>query len=333
MRPVTTTAPERRPDVTDKVLTKHLIHYLADAHSIEEQALQQLRTAPEMAGEPGLARLFSEHLIETEGHEREVRKRLESYDKDPSRLKDAIMRAGGAAFILFARVQPDTPGKLTTHAYSYEHLEYACYEILLRTAQRAGDEETASTARNIRDNESEMAARLENEFDRATDASLAAVADDDLQKLLGNYLRDAHAIEAQAHQMLKLAAKRGGTPALDRLYAQHLEETNEHLHLLEQRLKSRDESTSAVKDIGMRMAALNWGAFFQAQPDTAVKLAGFSYAFEHLEIGGYELLKRVAVRAADDATVDTTETILDQERAMALRLREAFDEALDSDLA
>lgn len=33
-----------------------------------------------------------------------------------------------------------------------------------------------------------------------------------------------------------------------------------------------------------------------AQPDTPPKLAGFAYALEHLEIGSYELLRRVAER-------------------------------------
>ena len=32
----------------------------------------------------------------------------------------------------------------------------------------------------------------------------------------------------------------------------------------------------------------------QAHPDTPGKLAAFVYAFEHLEIGGYEQLARVA---------------------------------------
>lgn len=318
--------------MTETSLATQLVRYLADAHSIEEQALRQLRTAPDIAGEPNLARLFSDHLIETEGHERQIRKRLEAYGKDPSRWKDAIMRAGGVAFVLFARVQPDTPGKLVAHAYSYEHLEYAAYEILLRVAERAGDVDTFGAARAIRENEREMAARLESAFDRAVDGSLAAVRRDDLDDLLATYLRDAHAIEAQALQMLQLASKRGGQPELERLYAQHLDETHEHSRLLEERLESRDRSPSKLKDIGMRMGALNWGAFFQAQPDTAVKLAGFAYAFEHLEIGGYELLKRVASRAEDAATVDMTEIILAQERAMADRLHEAFDQSLDASL-
>ena len=42
-----------------------------------------------------------------------------------------------------------------------------------------------------------------------------------------------------------------------------------------------------------------YATIFGAQPDTPAKLAGFAYAFEHLEIGAYELLRRVAQRAGD----------------------------------
>ena len=47
------------------------------------------------------------------------------------------MRLGGKGFLLFARLQPDTPGKLLAHALSYEALELAAYELLARVAERA----------------------------------------------------------------------------------------------------------------------------------------------------------------------------------------------------
>src|SRR5689334_19669270 len=124
-------------------LDDQLDKYLADAHSIEEQAVAQLKTAPDIAGEPGLADAFREHLEETERHERLVRERLEARGAKPSKLKDIVMALGGKGFVLFARSQPDTPGKLTFHAYSYEALEQGSYEMLARVARRAGDEETA----------------------------------------------------------------------------------------------------------------------------------------------------------------------------------------------
>lgn len=90
--------------------------YLTDAHSIEEQSLQQMKTAPDIAGEPGLAEALRAHLAETERHESVIRGLLEARGQSPSRLKDTVMKAGGMGFVLFARTQPDTPGKLASHA-------------------------------------------------------------------------------------------------------------------------------------------------------------------------------------------------------------------------
>jgi ferritin-like metal-binding protein YciE len=312
----------------DDQLTK----YLTDAHSIEEQALAQLRTAPDIAGDPELARLFSEHLRETERQEELVRGRLEARGEKPSRVRDAVMAAGGKGFVLFARSQPDTPGKLVTHAYSYEHLELAGYELLMRVAQRAGDTETADVARRIRDEEQAMADRLAASFDRAVEASLAAKDPRDFGAQLVKYLSDAHALESQATQLLERGPKIGGEPELERLYAEHLDETREHRRLVEERLDARSASPSTVKDAAMRLGALNWGLFFQAQPDTPGKLAAFAFAFEHLEIGGYEQLKRVARRAGDEEAVGMADRILAEERAMAGRLERSFDRAVEASL-
>jgi ferritin-like metal-binding protein YciE len=311
-------------------LEEQLLKYLTDAHSIEEQALQQLRKAPELAGDERLAQAFSEHLSETEKQERLVRRRLEALGAHPSKLKDFVMKIGGEAFVLFAKSQPDTPGKLTAHAYSYEHLELASYELLKRVAERAGDPGTVEVAREIRDQEQRMADRLAGLFDVAVEASLRNVEPADLERQLVKYLADAHAIESQAIHLLKRASDIGGDPELDRAYTEHLEETREHPRLVEERLEAHGGSPSALKDAAMRLGALNWAGFFQAQPDTPGKLAAFAFAFEHLEIGGYELLKRVAERAGDQTTIEVVERILQQERAAALRIAGLFDRALEA---
>src|SRR5919206_4353579 len=130
-------------------ITEQLTKYLTDAHSIEEQALAQLRTAPEIAGDPELSAAYREHLRETEGHERLVRELLEARGAKPSRTKDVVMAVGGKGFLLFARLQPDTPGKLHAHALSYEALELSSYELLRRVAERAGETAVADLAREI----------------------------------------------------------------------------------------------------------------------------------------------------------------------------------------
>src|ERR687883_1868261 len=130
-----------------KDLQEHLNKYLADAHSIEVQALVQMKAAPKLAGTDELARMYEEHERETEEHKRLVAERLEARGASTSKLKDVIGGATAVPFVLFAKSQPDTPGKLAAHALSYEHMEHATYELLLRVARRAGDDETARVAR------------------------------------------------------------------------------------------------------------------------------------------------------------------------------------------
>jgi ferritin-like metal-binding protein YciE len=313
---------------------EQLTKYLTDAHSIEEQSLQQMKTAPDIAGEAGLERAFLEHRAETESHERRIGMLLESRGESPSRVKDAVMRAGGSAFMLWGRLQPDTPGKLAAHALSYEALEWASYDLLARTADRAGEAEVGQAARDIRDEERRMMKRIEGLFDATVEASLRDRGEDDIRDLLRTYLADAHAIEAQSLQLLQSGeGMMDGAPTLARLFDEHLAESRAQQELIEERLDALDGSRSLLKDTAMRIGALEWGTFFLGHPDTPGKLAGFAYAFEHLEIGGYEQLKRVARRAGDDVTVGVVEQILAQERATADKLAGAFGEAVAAALA
>src|SRR5215207_7182970 len=236
-------------------LKEQLIKHLTDVHSIEEQALQQMRVAPRLARDPELARAFREHIAQTENQERLVRGRLEAQEADPSRVKDLLARAGGVGMVLFARSQPDTPGKLVSHAYSYEHMELAAYELLSIVAERAGDAETVAVSRGIREQEAVRA-----------------------------------------------------------------------------RLDSRGERPSRFKNVLLRVGGLNLGAFFGAQPDTPAKLAGFAFAFEHLEIAAYEQLLRVARRAGDEETARVAERIVGEERAAAAAIRFRFEPAMDATL-
>ncbi|HET7046618.1 MAG TPA: DUF892 family protein [Gaiellaceae bacterium] len=309
-----------------------LTKYLTDAHSIEEQALAQLRTAPDLAGDPELARAYEEHLTETEGHERITRGLLEARGESPSALKDAVMKVGGKGFLLFAKAQPDTPGKLHAHSLSYEALELASYELLRRVAERAGEDDVAAEARRVAADERTMMERLESSFDRSVDASLREVGRDDLGERLRTYLADAHAIEQQAIGLLERAPRIAGSGPLATTFEEHLVETREHAELVEQRLGQLGGAPSSLKDAAMRLGALNWGAFFQGHPDTPGKLAAFAFAFEYLEVGGYEQLRRVAERAGDAITAETAVRILEQERNAAGQIASRWDEAVEASL-
>ncbi len=318
--------------MTPNDLKNQLVKYLTDAHSIEAQALIQMKMAPVIAGDSEIAAAFKQHRFETEEHGRLVGERLNALGASPSKLKDIAGAVTGAGFGLFAKLQPDTPGKLVTHAFSYEHMELAAYDMLARVADRAGDAETAQVARQIEAQEGAMAERVAGLFDRAVERSLRDLSPDDLRDQLRKYLEDAHAIEAQAIQLLSKGPDLAGTSELASAYEEHLAQSREHQQMVEDRLSSYGARPSRLKDAALRLGALNWALFFGAQPDTPAKLAAFSYAFEHLEIAAYELLRRVAARAGDDQTQAIADTILGEERAAAEKIHRAFDDALEASL-
>ena len=312
---------------------EQLTKYLTDVHSIEVQALAQLEVAPRIAGDEQLAAAFAEHLEETREQERLVSEQLERRGADTSTLKDIAGRVGGWAMIAFARINPDTPGKLVAHAFSYEHMELAAYELLARAANRAGDEPVLELSRRIAPQEKAMAERLAAGFDAAVAASLREKDADGIRSELVSYLTDAHAIEAQALQVLQAGPAIAGCDELADVLRDHAAETREQQQLVEERLRAHDAKPSRFQNTGMRIGGLNIGAFFAAQPDTPAKLAGFAFAFEHLEIAAYELLKRVAGRAGDDETIAVADRILAQEHAAAARVAGTWDAAMDAALA
>jgi ferritin-like metal-binding protein YciE len=317
----------------DRSLEEQLTKYLTDVHSIEVQAIAQLERAPDIAADDGLAADFRQHLDETREHERLVREQLELRGADTSTLKDIAGRVGGWAMIAFAKLNPDTPGKLTAHAFSYEHMEQAAYELLARAARRAQDQPVVEMAERIGAQEKEMANRLAEGFDAAVEASLREKDAGGIEDELVSYLTDAHAIESQALQLLESGPKIAGCEELAQVFRDHLEETREQQRLVEERLAAHDASPSRFQSAGMRIGGFNIGGFFGAQPDTPAKLAGFAYAFEHLEIASYELLRRVAQRAGDEETVATADRILPQERRAAERIAGTWDAAMDAALA
>src|SRR3954469_17307998 len=314
-------------------LHEQLHKYLTDTHSIEVQALAQMKRAPGIAGGPELAQMYEEHERETQEQKRLIEQRLEAHDASPNKLKDVVADVTGIGMYLFAKFNPDSPGKLAAHAHSYEAMEEAAYEYLWRVAERAGDQETAEVARTILQQETAMKGRIFDHFDATVEASLREKNADDMREELVKYLADAHAIEAQAIQMLEAAPKVvGDVPELEKLFKDHLDETRAQQEIIKARLDGHDATPSKLQDAVMRLGALNLGGFFKAQPDTPAKLAGFSYAFEHLEIGAYEELKRVADRAGDQETVRVAERIEGEERAAANAIAANWETALQASL-
>ncbi len=305
---------------------EELVHFLSDLYSMELQALTQMKAAPDLAGDESLAAAFRTHHTETEGQVEKVRERLEALGGSSSAIKEAIMKLGGKGFLLFAKLQPETPGRLVAHAYSYEAMEWAGYAVLIRMAEVANDPVTAEVGRSIQAEERTMMQRLERGFGAAEEASHRKTEAKELSSHVCKHLAEAHALEVQSTELMEKAASvASDDPELSQIYAEHLEETRRQTSLIEQRIDVLGGDNSMVEDASLRLGGLNWGHFFKAQSDTPAKLAAFAYAVEHLEIAGYELLRRTAIRAGDAETERLCERILIEEHAMAERITKSLD--------
>jgi ferritin-like metal-binding protein YciE len=118
------------------------------------------------------------------------------------------------------------------------------------------------------------------------------------QDLYVTGLKNAHAMESQAHELLERQAGRlEEFPEMRERIARHLQETKTQLERLERCLSSMDSSPSTMKD-----AALSFGANLTAMAnamagDEVLKNTFANSAFEHYEIAAYKSLLALAKQA------------------------------------
>ena len=89
-----------------------------------------------------------------------------------------------------------------------------------------------------------MGERLASLFDVTVETSLREVSGDDLDTHLDRYLKDAHALEQQAAQLLAVARKLVDDEDLKRIFTAHAEQTADHLDRVEERLRARGSGPS-----------------------------------------------------------------------------------------
>ncbi len=141
------------------------------------------------------------------------------------------------------------------------------------------------------------------------------------------WLRDAHAMEAQAETMLnKQASRIEHYPELKARIEQHITETQNQAKLIEGCLQRYDKSYSGLKDLGGKMMAMGQAMGGMMVNDEVVKGAQMDYVFENLEIASYKILIAAAEAVGDVQTKEVCERILVEEIAMADWLRDHLAE-------
>jgi ferritin-like metal-binding protein YciE len=158
-----------------------------------------------------------------------------------------------------------------------------------------------------------------------------------MAELKGNlldWLRDAHAMEQQAEQMLKAQASRiEHYPKIKARIEEHLQETLGQQKLLVGCIERLGGKPSAMKDVMGKVIAFGQAAGGALNSDEIVKGAIAGYVFENLEIATYTALISAAQIVGDAETVRVCEEILPQEEAMARWILENLPELTEEFLA
>ena len=140
---------------------------------MEQNVLQMLDSMIAATNDAEIVEELEHHRLETERHEQLLRDRLQAHGRDASLRKET--QTIGAALVkgVADQVRGDKAGKNARDAYVTEHMEIAAYQLLERYAQRAGDDDTAEVARQIRRDEEAMAEKIAARWDKFVDLTLA----------------------------------------------------------------------------------------------------------------------------------------------------------------
>jgi ferritin-like metal-binding protein YciE len=153
-------------------LEEQLIKHIDEAHAMEQNVLRMLDGMIATTDDPEILDALEHHKMQTQGHADRMAQRLEAYDSAPSAVKALGGVLGALAKMPLDFVRNEKAGRNARDGYSTEHLEIACYELLRRIAQKAGDEETATAAAEIIEEERAMVKVIEQHWDRFAELSL-----------------------------------------------------------------------------------------------------------------------------------------------------------------
>ncbi|MFL9827047.1 ferritin-like domain-containing protein [Rhodoplanes sp. SY1] len=133
-----------------------------------------------------------------------------------------------------------------------------------------------------------------------------------------DWLRDAHAMEKHAEQMLSNTASRlEHYPELRAKIERHLEQTRSQAERLQGCIERHGGSTSVFKDTAAQVLGFGQALTGVFTSDEVVKASVASFAFEQMEMATYKALITAAESAGDLTTKEVCQEILAEEKEMA----------------
>ena len=174
---------EHRTHMADHNSRDIIQRYLQDAIAAENTFESQLRGMAKEGDDPTEHALFQQHAEETRSQIDRLTARLAALGESPSTMK-SFMAHMFAFAPKTAQIGHDEAERVTQNlmmAYAVEHSEIAMYESLATVAAAAGDQITASLAREIQTEEMRTAEKIW--------AMIPSAATTSLSKLVGEMTR------------------------------------------------------------------------------------------------------------------------------------------------
>lgn len=132
--------------------------WLRDAHAMEEQAEKLLTgQSGRIENYPDLKARLEKHLEETKSQRERLEACLERRGASASGMKDLTGKFTATMQNMSGLFAGDEVVKGVLASYAFEHMEVASYRILIAAAEADGDTQTASTCREICEEEEAMA--------------------------------------------------------------------------------------------------------------------------------------------------------------------------------
>jgi ferritin-like metal-binding protein YciE len=153
-------------------LKEQLVKHIDEAYAMEQNVLRMLDAMISTTDDPEILDALEHHRVQTEGHSDRMRSRLEAHDASPSGVRQVGGILAALAKTPLDMVRGEKAGRNARDGFATEYMEIASYELLRRIAEKAGDEETASVAKEIILEEKAMADLIAENWDKFAELSL-----------------------------------------------------------------------------------------------------------------------------------------------------------------
>jgi ferritin-like metal-binding protein YciE len=139
---------------------------------MEQMVLKMLDWMVRTTSDPTVSASIEAHRSETEQHAAKLERCLQSYGREPSRVRSAF---GSVTALMKAPadlLRGEQDMRNARDGFATEHLEIATYRLIEQVAEAAGDQQALQVARENMADEQRMAAHIEKAWGKTVAASI-----------------------------------------------------------------------------------------------------------------------------------------------------------------